>query len=107
MLLNVSLTLSIVGRNGRECRCSNGLELQFDGSCVPHKSLIVYASSEYLRAVAFPPQGLSTHEALPVLGGRGIHGVDFHFESKSVVWIEDASLVKIMNLNFSWVSFMP
>lgn len=95
---------SATGRNGRVCKCSNGLELQFDGSCVPYKSFLLFASGGDLRGIPFPANPSNTDEALPVLGGRAISSVDFHFESKSIVWIEDNNLVKVLNLNFSWIS---
>lgn len=92
--------------NGRVCRCSNGLELQIlDGSCRPYQSFILFASSNNIRALPFSEApGNENIEAMPIQTGRNIKKFDFDYKSRSIVWIEDDRLIKIMNLNFSWNS---
>lgn len=91
-------------QGGRVCKCSNGLQLQYDGSCVPFKTFMLFTSRFYLRATPFPMQ-TSSHEALPVFRGHEIAGIDLDFKRKSLVWIEDSNLIKIMNIDPSWVKF--
>ena len=99
----ICLPSSREGSNGRVCRCSNGLQLQFDGSCRPYKSFLLYSSVDYLRGTPLT-QSNTDEEALPVLPGRNIGKIDFDYKSRSIVWIEDGSVVNMASLNLSWVS---
>lgn len=97
--------------NGHICRCSNGLELQVsDGSCRPYRSFILYATDSNIRALPFVDVNelitgrMDNIEALPILSGSNIRKFDFDYKSRSIVWIESANLVKMLTLNFSWVS---
>jgi len=46
----------------------------------------------------------SDEEALPVIGGRQMAGVDFDYKSRSIVWIEAKNLVRVMTINETWSS---
>ena len=97
--------------NSRICRCSNGLELQIvDGSCRPYQSFILYATSGAIRAMPLEKsnqiglEGLDRVEALPIVSDSSPSRLDFDYRTRSVFWIEEQRLVKVMSLNFSWVS---
>ena len=96
--------------SGKICRCSNGLQLQSqDGSCRPYQAFILFATERSIRATPFVDGNQINNnddfiEALPILSGENIGKFDFDYKSKSIIWIEDERLVKILNLNFSWVS---
>lgn len=95
--------------NTRVCRCSNGLQLQvLDGSCRPFQSFILFASSSSIRAVPYIDANEkltdSVIEALPNIKGFRIGKFDFDYKSRSIMWIEDDRFVKLMTLDFSWVS---
>ncbi len=36
---------------GRACRCSNGLRVQPDGTCLPYREFVLFMTSSYLRYV--------------------------------------------------------
>jgi len=94
--------------NNRICKCSNGLQLQQDGlSCRPFQSFLLFTSDKYIRALPLLTSSNIINnelEALPVLAGNNIGKIDFDYKSRSILWIEDEKLVKIMKLNFSWQS---
>lgn len=95
--------------NGRVCRCSNGLQLQvLDGSCRPYQSFVLFATTRSIRAVPFVDVNEkledSLVEALPALNGYEIGKFDFDYKMRSIMWIEGSRFVKVMTINFSWVS---
>ncbi len=99
--------------NGRICRCSNGLELQLsDGSCRPYQNFILFSTFNTIRAVPYLPsnqlgiEGQERIEALPILKSKSnrLGKFEFDYRTRSIFWIENENLVKMMTLNFSWAS---
>jgi hypothetical protein len=79
-----------------------------DGSCRPYQSFILFASSRSIRAVPFVDVNEklvdSPVEALPGLSGNQIGKFDFDYKSRAIMWIENERFVKVMHINFAWVS---
>ena len=98
---------------GRECRCSNGLELQMQDSvsCRPYKSFVFFGTDMTMRAIPFGGGGGDTSgylqnyiEALPKITGVNMRKFDFDYRRGQIYWIEDGSLIKSLTINASWSS---
>lgn len=105
----ICLPSKIDPTNSHVCRCSNGLQLQIiDGSCRPYQSFILFASSSSIRAIPYVDVNEkiseSKIESLPYLKGSKIGKFDFDYKTRSIMWIEDEKFVKIMTIDFSWIS---
>jgi len=75
--------------------------VQSDGSCVSYKEFILFTSSSYLRGIPFEA-AKNEQEALPVIGGVDVTGSDFDYKSRSILWIEGKSSVRMLTINDTW-----
>ncbi len=87
--------------SGVQCRCGDGFELQSDSSCLPYKQFILYATSQLIRGFPLNSANDQQIETLPVINGKKIGKFDFSYRDKSLFWIEDDRLVKMLTIDSS------